>query len=158
MLHVKMSKVAEAHGLPSSRICLFFNDQDCLPQGVAALDALLSLKRRGFRVGIDIESLDALPVLFVERLPADVLRLGPLDAAASPGDRLAFSRIKAFTRFAENLLMTTAAGGVTSTEQVAFLRNAGINVGQGPFFSGMTSPLPLRFYYNEADGHNSSTL
>lgn len=143
-LHEKMYALAGTHGLSPSRVCLFFSDQDCLPRGVAALDALIALKRSGFRVGLDIECLDALPVLFVERLPADVLRLGPLDAAVYPGDHHAFSRIRDFTRFADNLLMTTAAGGVTSTEQVSFLRDAGISVGQGPFFSGTKTLFSTR--------------
>ena len=135
-LRERMSGHAKSHGLAPSSLCLFFSDQDCLRHGIAALDSLISLKTGGFKVGLDIECLETLPGLFVERLPADVLRLGPLDAMPMDGDSRALSRVTDFTRYADNLLMTTAAAGVTSSTQVSFLLEAGISVGQGPFFSG----------------------
>lgn len=124
----------------TSNICLFFEDALFAKLGFAALEQFVRFKRLGFRLGVDIINLQTLPALIVERLPADVLRLDPLDALALPGDPQSLSAIQDFTRFAANLLMLPAARGVRSLGQLNLLRAMGVRIGQGPVFSDIAPP------------------
>lgn len=126
--------------LDASRICPFFADSLCSTLGFSSLEQLLRFKRLGFRLGIDITNLQALPALLVERLPADVLRLDPLDALAHPADPQSLRDIRDFTRFAANLLMLPAARGVRSQGQLSLLRDVGVRIAQGPVFSDIGAP------------------
>jgi len=130
-----LARACRSHGANPASLCLFFPDQACLRLGAAALDTLLTLKRLGFRLGLDIVSLDHTPGLFVERLPVDVLRLDPLDAIIHPDDPDILRSIKDFTQFADNLLMLPAARGVRSEGQLHMLKGLGVRLGQGPLFS-----------------------
>ena len=127
-------------GAASASLCLFFADDLCLAHGHRALDQLLCFKRHGFRLGLDIANLQTMPGLFVERLPADVLRLDPLDTLIRRDDSDSIQDILAFTRYAANLLMIPAAKGVRSQEQLNLLKDMGIRIGQGPLFSTPGSP------------------
>jgi EAL domain-containing protein (putative c-di-GMP-specific phosphodiesterase class I) len=137
-----LSGICSQMGVAPANLGLFFRDDSCLKVGLRALDQFLSLKRFGFRLGLDIVRLETLPVLFVERLPADVLRLDPLDSLALDEDPQSQRDILDFVDFAANLLMTPAARGVSSHMQLSKLKNMGIRIGQGPFFSGQTANTP----------------
>jgi len=117
-------------------LCLFFSDQLCLRHGVVSLDKLLRLKAGGYRIGLDIECLDTAPGAFLEMLPADVLRIGPLDARPQVNEGTGTASLKNFVRFCSNLLMTPAARGVDDAVQMGVLRDAGVRIGQGHFFCG----------------------
>ena len=104
------------------------------------MEQFVRFKRLGFRLGVDIINLQTLPALIVERLPADVLRLDPLDALALPGDPQSLRDIQDFSSFAANLLMLPAARGVRSMGQLNLLRDMGVRIGQGPVFSDI-APL-----------------
>lgn len=124
----------------TSNICLFFEDALFPRLGFAAMEQFVRFKRLGFRLGVDIINLQTLPALIVERLPADVLRLDPLDALALPGDPQSLRDIQDFSSFAANLLMLPAARGVRSMGQLNLLRDMGVRIGQGPVFSDI-APL-----------------
>jgi len=126
----------------ASNICLFFEDALFPSLGFAAMEQFVRFKRLGFRLGVDIISLQTLPVMIVERLPADVLRLDPLDALALPGDPQSLRDIQDFSSFAANLLMLPAARGVRSQGQLNILRDMGVRIGQGPVFSDIVPPNP----------------
>lgn len=119
----------------TANICLFFKDALFSRLGFAAMEQLVRFKRLGFRLGVDIMNLQTLPAMIVERLPADVLRLDPLDALALPGDPQSLRDIQDFSIFAANLLMLPAARGVRSLGQLNILRDMGVRIGQGPVFS-----------------------
>lgn len=128
-------------GIAPKRFCLFFPDTLCLEHGMRAIEQLLLFKRHGFRLGIDIENLDAVSGPFIEMLPADVLRLCPLDTMTRTSDPDAAGELLAFTRFAENLLMTPAASGVQSRGQLNTLKSLGMRIGQGPLFPQFPSTV-----------------
>lgn len=130
----RIASLALRLGSTPGNLCLFFSDQTCLKHGARALDSLIACKRTGFRIGLDIEALSEMPGLFVEYLPADVLRLNPLDVMSLPEDKDTVEMVLEFTRYAANLLMTPAANGVRNTEQLNMLRDMGIRIGQGPLF------------------------
>lgn len=134
-----LSRICNQIGVAPANLGLFFPDDSCLRFGLRALDQFLCLKRFGFRLGLDIVRLETLPVLFVERLPADVLRLDPLDSLALDEDPQSQRDILDFVDFAANLLMAPAARGVSSHMQLSKLKNMGIRIGQGPLFSGQTA-------------------
>jgi len=119
----------------TSNICLFFEDALFPRLGFVAMEQFVRFKRLGFRLGVDIINLQTIPALIVERLPADVLRLDPLDALALPGDPQSLRDIQDFSSFAANLLMLPAARGVRSQGQLNLLRDMGVRIGQGPVFS-----------------------
>ncbi|MBI4806138.1 MAG: EAL domain-containing protein [Desulfovibrio sp.] len=137
-----ISGICDKIGISPANLGLFFPDDSCLKLGLRALDQFLTLKRFGFRLGLDIVSLESLPALFVERLPADVLRLDPLDSLALDEDPQSQRDILDFVAFAANLLMTPAARGVSSHMQLSKLKSMGIRIGQGPLFSGQTAHTP----------------
>jgi len=134
-----LSEICTQIGVAPASLCLFFPDDVCLKFGLRALDQFLCLKRFGFRLGLDIVSLQTLPVLFVERLPADVLRLDPLDSLALDEDPQSQRDILDFVEFSANLLMIPAARGVSNHTQLSKLKGMGIRIGQGPLFSGQTA-------------------
>jgi len=119
----------------TAKVCLFFEDALFPRLGFAAMEQLVRFKRLGFRLGVDIMNLQTLPAMIIERLPADVLRLDPLDTLALPGDPQALRDIQDFSSFAANLLMLPAARGVRSQGQLNILRDMGVRIGQGPVFS-----------------------
>lgn len=121
-------------------ICLFFEDALFPRLGFAAMEQFVRFKRLGFRLGVDIMNLQTIPAMIVERLPADVLRLDPLDALALPGDPQSLRDIQDFSSFAANLLMLPAARGVRSQGQLNLLRDMGVRIGQGPVFSDIAPP------------------
>jgi len=137
-----LSGICHQIGIAPANLGLFFPDDSCLKFGLHALDQFLILKRLGFRLGLDIVRLGTLPALFVERLPADVLRLDPLDSLALDEDPQSQSDILDFVAFAANLLMTPAARGVRNHVQLSKLKSMGIRIGQGPLFSGQTAHTP----------------
>ena len=130
-----LAQYCQQMGAAPSNLCLFFADDLCLKHGHRALDQFLYFKRHGFRLGLDITNLQTMPGLFVERLPADVLRLDPLDTSIRQEDPDSIQDIQAFTRYAANLLMVPAARGVRSLGQLNMLKDVGIRIGQGPLFS-----------------------
>lgn len=138
-----LAAACRRHGGAPAGLCLFFADSLCLSLGLCALDQFLAFKRHGFRLGLDIASLHRLPALFVERLPADVLRLDLLDALVPDGAPDAGADIPDFVAFAANLLMTPAVKGVHSRVQLNMLKDMGIRIGQGPLFSPAAALSPF---------------
>ncbi|MFP5222846.1 MAG: EAL domain-containing protein [Acidobacteriota bacterium] len=124
----------------TSNVCLFFEDSLFSKLGFAVIEQFVRFKRHGFRLGVDIINLQTIPALILERLPADVLRLDPLDALALPGDPQSLRDIQNFSNFAANLLMLPAARGVRSQSQLNLLRDMGVRIGQGPVFSDIAPP------------------
>lgn len=139
----RVAQALKRQGVAPDRLTLFFQDQHCLAMGMAALDMLIAFKRRGFLLGLDIESLDLLPSLFVERLPVDILRLDPLDIMDVAGNIETAALAGQFVAYAGNLLMRTAARGVRHENQLAVLKHLGFSLGQGPYFAMPSLPDAL---------------
>ena len=139
----RMLHALKSLGVAPGRVTLYFQDQQCLERGMAALDALLLLKRRGFQLGLDITNLDMMPSLFVERLPVDILRLDPLDIMDVAVNPETASLASDFVAYADNLLMRTAARGVRHENQLATLKRLGFTFGQGPYFAMPSLPEAL---------------
>ncbi|WP_243439496.1 EAL domain-containing protein [Fundidesulfovibrio soli] len=135
---------AQSLGVGAGSICLFFPDQQCRDLGFIGIEGFITLKRHGFLLGIDVCCLGAMPSLYVERLPADVLRLDPLDTLCHENDSEARAALLDFSAYAANLLMLPAARGVRSRPQVSMLRNMGIQIGQGPLFASRLARNPLQ--------------
>ncbi|WP_173081125.1 EAL domain-containing protein [Fundidesulfovibrio magnetotacticus] len=127
----------------AARFCLFFSDSLCKALGFRTIEQLMSFKRSGFRLGIDIDSLDAAAGPFLEMLPADVLRLGALDTVALTSDPDGAAELASFTHFADNLLMIPAASGVRNRAQLSMLRQTGMRFGQGPLFPPHSERLAI---------------
>jgi EAL domain-containing protein (putative c-di-GMP-specific phosphodiesterase class I) len=138
-----LAKTCARAGMDPAGLCLFFSDKTCLEQGIGSLDQFLRFKRLGFRLGLDIAAIDSMPVLLVERLPADVLRLDTLDSMPVDADIESQRNIADFVAFASNLLMVPAAKGVHDSMQLTRLRDMGILIGQGPLFAdSILNPHP----------------
>jgi EAL domain-containing protein (putative c-di-GMP-specific phosphodiesterase class I) len=127
-------------GASPGGLCLFFSDSLLYDLKFEGLKRLLEAKRQGFMLGLDIADLSAMSGLQVERLPVDVLRLCPLDVLTVSSNPAARRDVRDFTRFAENLLMTPAARGVSGRDQMDTLRDLGVVFGQGPFFPSLAMP------------------
>lgn len=130
----RLSRAVRDMDQDAARFCLFFSYSICKALGFRALEQLMSFKRRGFRLGVDIDSLDDASGPFLEMLPADVLRLGALDTMTLTSDPDGAAELASFTRFADNLLMIPAASGVRNRAQLSMLRQTGMRFGQGPLF------------------------
>jgi EAL domain-containing protein (putative c-di-GMP-specific phosphodiesterase class I) len=130
-----MAALCRSMGTEPASLCLFFPDTLCLKLGLPALEQLLRFKRLGFRLGLDIENLNCMPGLFIEKLPVDVLRLSTMDTLALTEDPEAACAVLDFIRYAGNLLMLPAAKGLSSSGQMNMLRDMGVRIGQGPLFS-----------------------
>ncbi|WP_243360725.1 EAL domain-containing protein [Fundidesulfovibrio terrae] len=130
-----LAETCSRAGMAPAGLCLFFSDKACLELGIGSLDQFLRFKRLGFRLGLDIASIASMPVLLVERLPADVLRLDILDSMPVDADIDSQRNIADFVAFASNLLMVPAAKGVHDSMQLNRLRDMGIRIGQGPLFA-----------------------
>jgi len=139
----RAAQALKRQGVAPDRLTLYFQDQDCLARGMAALDMLIALKRRGFLLGLDIKSLELLPSLYVERLPVDILRLDPLDIMDVAVNMESAALASQFVAFAGNLLMHTAARGVRHENQLAMLKRLGFTFGQGPYFAMPALPEAL---------------
>ncbi|WP_243311165.1 EAL domain-containing protein [Fundidesulfovibrio agrisoli] len=135
---------AQAMDIRTGKLCLFFPDGHCRDLGMTGVEGFIALKRLGFLLGIDVGCLGAMPSLFVERLPADVLRLDPLDTLFHEDDSEARAALLDFSAYAANLLMLPAARGVHSRLQVSMLRDMGIQIGQGPLFASSLARPPRR--------------
>ena len=126
---------AQALGVQTGSLCLFFPDRACRDMAMTGIDGFIALKRLGFRLGVDVGCLGAMPSLYVERLPADVLRLDPLDTLCHEDDLAGKAALLEFSAYSANLLMLPAARGIHSRPQVSMLRDMGIQIGQGPLFA-----------------------
>ena len=139
-----LASTAQTMGIGTGNLCLFFPDGHCRDLGMTGVEGFIALKRLGFLLGIDVACLGAMPSLFVERLPADVLRLDPLDTLFHENDAEARAALLDFSSYAANLLMLPAARGVHSRAQVSILRDMGIQIGQGPLFASSLARPPQR--------------
>ncbi len=148
----KVAKALKLQGLAPERMTLYFQDRHCLEQGMAALDTLITFKRLGFQLGLDIKDLDGMPSLFVERLPVDILRLDPLDILDVAVNLETASLATDLVRFAGNLLMHAAARGVRHENQLAMLKRLGFAFAQGPYFAAPTLPSKQAQEQEDASG------
>uniref|UniRef100_A0A7C3W8R7 EAL domain-containing protein n=1 Tax=Fundidesulfovibrio putealis TaxID=270496 RepID=A0A7C3W8R7_9BACT len=132
---LELASASACAGSAPEGACLFFPDSLCRQMGVRLLESFLTFKRLGFRLGLDVTELAAMPSLLVERLPVDVLRLGPADILGLREDRDACQDILDFTAFCDNLLIVPAARGLANREQSVILRELGVQIGQGPLYA-----------------------
>lgn len=124
-------RLGAALGLPASRTILMFDVDALFQEPARSLDRLIACKRAGARILLDNFDLDDPPARFMERLPADILRVS---CARMPWHWDAAKRRHALEDvlgFAGNLLMDVAVADVRGQQQRQELRRLGVRYAQG---------------------------
>ncbi len=126
-------------GVPASLIELEITESCLMEDPEDAVRLLASLRGAGLRISVDDFGTGYSSLSYLTRLPLNALKIDRsfVRDAVSSGE--AASIVRAIIDMAHNLSFTVIAEGVETTEQMAFLRRHGCDLGQGYLFD---RPMP----------------
>lgn len=135
---IQMLKGSSNHS--QTKITFEITENKLIEQGPVVQDAIGRLKLSGARLAIDDFGTGYSNIAYLQRLDVDQLKLDQLFvrglAQGNPVDQLVDSLID----FGERIGLTIIAEGIETEVQYEYLKNRGVQYGQGWLFS---RPLPL---------------
>jgi diguanylate cyclase len=115
-------------------LCLEISESVVTRDFYTAVVTLKSLKALGVRLAIDDFGAGQSSLTSLKRLPFDQLKIDRSFAVGLGKDAEDEAIVQTVIDLAHKLGLTTVAKGLENAEQVAFLREAGCDVGQGVYF------------------------
>ena len=122
-------------GLAPERLCLEITETTLMRDMDHALDVLLQLKASGVQVAIDDFGTGYASLVYLKRLPVDVLKIDRSFVEGMPGDAADTAIVRAVFGLAESLGIDVIAEGVERIEQQRALQAIGVRRMQGWLFA-----------------------
>jgi EAL domain-containing protein (putative c-di-GMP-specific phosphodiesterase class I) len=124
-----ITEMAAAAGLPPACLCIEVTEGEALPP--EALPALAALRAAGFAVAIDDFGVGHSSLAWLRDLPATSVKFDRRFIERLPGIAADQALLLGMVRLAAALGLSTVAEGVETPEQLAALREAGVEACQG---------------------------
>jgi diguanylate cyclase (GGDEF)-like protein len=143
----------ETAGLPASSLKLEVTESAVMENPDAALDILQGLRGMGLQLLIDDFGTGYSSLSYLQRFPFHMVKIDQSFVKTMNVDARNREIVRTILSLAANLGMQVIAEGIETAQQLAELRDAGTEYGQGYFFSkplgaeGMTSLLASRPSY-----------
>ncbi len=134
-----IARVLQESGLPASSLKLEITESIVMDDTETTIGKLHELKALGLQLAIDDFGTGYSSLSYLKRLPLDTIKIDRAFVAGviyHPEDD---AIVRAVTTLAHSLNLTVTAEGVETSEVWEHLRDLGIELGQGYYFSG---PLP----------------
>jgi len=123
-------------GLAAERLCLEITETTLMRDVDHALDVLQQLKLSGVQIAIDDFGTGYASLVYLKRLPVDVLKIDRSFVEGMPGNAADTAIVKAVFGLAESLGIDVVAEGVERIEQKQALQAIGVRRMQGWLFGG----------------------
>lgn len=118
-------------GLPAARLCLEITETTLMRDIDRALDVLQQLRALGVQVAIDDFGTGYASLVYLKRLPVNVLKIDRSFVEGIPGLAIDIAIVKAIIGLADSLGIDVIAEGVERIEQQAALQAIGVRRMQG---------------------------
>jgi EAL domain-containing protein (putative c-di-GMP-specific phosphodiesterase class I) len=122
-------------GLAAERLCLEITETTLMRDVDHALDVLQQLKLSGVQIAIDDFGTGYASLVYLKRLPVDVLKIDRSFVEGMPGNAADTAIVKAVFGLAESLGIDVVAEGVERMEQKQALQAIGVRRMQGWLFA-----------------------
>lgn len=130
-----MLRLLSQYGLDAGRVMLELTESALAEDTEQAQQALQELKSLGIRLSIDDFGTGYSSLAYLRRLPIYELKIAQNFVVDIAHDADAQAIAKTILLMAQALGFTVVAEGIETEEQLAVLRNAGCDIGQGYLFS-----------------------
>jgi len=119
------------------------------------LAVVISLKKKGFSVGIDDFGSGFSALYLLKDLPVDAIKIDRGFLASSSNDDRGRKILKNVITMCKDLKMEVVTKGIETEEQVKLVIGCGCQIAQGFFYA---KPLPLDEFYSFAENHIGKNL
>jgi diguanylate cyclase (GGDEF)-like protein len=140
-LDALIHRTLSAVGVSASLIELEITESCLMEDPEDAVRLLASLRRAGLRISVDDFGTGYSSLSYLTRLPLNALKIDRSFVRDAVSSSEAASIVRAVIDMAHNLSFTVIAEGVETSEQMAFLRRHGCDLGQGYLFD---RPMPAQ--------------
>lgn len=134
-----VERVLREHGLPPQQLTLELTETTAMKDPKAAMAIMQRLRALGVQLAIDDFGTGYSSMEYLKRFDVSSVKIDASFVRALPEDVNDAAIVRAIVVLAQSLSSTTCAEGVETPEQLAFLRDAGCDVGQG-FLIGRPMP------------------
>ena len=133
--HDAVRDMLKSHSVDPELIELEFTERSLAHDAAAARERLYAFRDMGVRLAIDDYGAGHLPLGDLQKLPLDVLKIGPSFVADLDTSKDAQAVCGAILSIAHGFSLVAVADGVKSEQQEAFLTRHNCLYGQGPYYS-----------------------
>lgn len=127
----QMRALCAEHGLPPEAIEIELTETMLCETGTDTIGCLQTLREAGFRVAIDDFGTGYSSLGYLQQLPVDTLKIDKQFVDGVPGEAGSDTVIRAIIHLAHDFGLKTVAEGIENEDQLAYLRDAGVALGQG---------------------------
>lgn len=145
-----IENLVRAAGVRPTQVVLELTERQELSDPARAAELVVALRATGFHIAIDDAGTGHSGLSTVKSLGAQILKIDKFFVDSILTDRSAQVIVEMLVKVARELKMTLIAEGIERQEQMAWLRAAGVDEGQGYLVS---PALPIDKLLGLVDGH-----
>lgn len=131
--------LVEVTGVSPAAIKLEITETEMMDNPEAAMEQMLALKARGFRLSIDDFGTGFSSLSYLHKLPISDVKIDRSFVKSMHDNAANLEIVSMIARLGEKLGHTTTAEGIETASDLSVLRDLGCTLGQGYFFA---KPLP----------------
>lgn len=136
----RLQALCEKHGLPPRAIELELTETMLCETGADTIERLRAVREAGFGIAIDDFGTGYSSLGYLHQLPVDTLKIDKQFIDGVPGRAGSDTVTRAIIQLAREFELDTVAEGIESEDQMTYLREAGVALGQG---FHIARPMPV---------------